>query len=89
MCIPFAGDPAVHRISTFSLAFITFLAVITACDICRAQSTNASLSGVVKDASGGIVPKAELVLTSEQTKTESRFTTGKDGLVSLRESAGG
>jgi hypothetical protein len=43
------------------------------------QSTNASLSGVVKDSSGGVVPAAELVLTAQQTNTEQRFTTGKDG----------
>ena len=80
MCIPYPTDRAIHRSLTFSLAVFTALAVITASGIGRAQSTNASLSGVVKDTSGGIVPKAELVLTSEQTETEKRFTTGKDGL---------
>ena len=44
-----------------------------------AQSTNASLSGVVTDPSGAVVPGAELVLTAQQTTTEQHYTTGKDG----------
>ena len=43
------------------------------------QSTNATISGVIRDATGGVVPGAELVLTSQQTQTESHFTTKRDG----------
>ena len=45
----------------------------------NAQSTNATISGVIRDASGGVVPGADLVLTSQQTQTESHFVTGRDG----------
>jgi hypothetical protein len=71
--------------SQVSKAAIYFVSVgillVAACPyIARAQSTNASLSGVVKDSSGGVIPGAELVLTAQLTNTEQHFTTGKDGI---------
>ena len=63
-----------------SLHFSIILSCLAAVCICNGQSTNASLSGTVRDTSGGIVPGAELVLISQQTQTEAHFATGKDGL---------
>ncbi len=46
----------------------------------RAQSINASLSGMVTDPSGAAIPDATLVLTAKETGAVSKFTTGVDGL---------
>lgn len=59
---------------TLALLFSFFAASNSA-----GQSTNATISGVIRDATGGVVPGAELVLTSQQTQTESHFTTKRDG----------
>src|SRR6185437_14370203 len=69
------------RVSRIGSYFsVCAIALMTICPcIVLAQSTNASLSGVVNDPSGGVVPGAELLLTAQQTNTEQHFTTGKDG----------
>jgi len=46
----------------------------------RGQSTNSSLSGIVKDPSGAVIPKAHLTLTSSATGTERAFDAGSDGI---------
>ena len=71
------GRSSTRKVRLSSLRVILCL---SAASIANGQSTNASLSGAVRDVSGGLVPGAELVLTSQQTQTEARFTTGKDGL---------
>jgi hypothetical protein len=71
------GKTSKWKICVPSLAVVLWL---SATGIGEGQSTNASLGGAVRDASGGLVPGAELVLTSQQTQTEAHFTTGKDGL---------
>src|SRR5215469_15060527 len=45
-----------------------------------AQSTNSSLSGVVKDSSGAVVSNAELTLTAKTTGAEEHLNTGGDGI---------
>jgi hypothetical protein len=44
-----------------------------------AQSDNASISGVVKDPSGAMIPSARIVLTDERTTFERRTTTNESG----------
>lgn len=66
--------------SKLCLMLVPFLLSAALPNALLGQSTNASLSGIVKDSSGGIVPNAEMVLKAQQTETEQRFTTGKDGL---------
>src|SRR5207302_2563803 len=46
----------------------------------KGQSTNSSLSGIVQDPSGAIIPKAHLTLVSSATGTEREFDTGSDGI---------
>jgi hypothetical protein len=46
----------------------------------NAQSTNSSLSGVVKDPSGAVVANAELTLTAKATGTVKQLKTGGDGI---------
>ena len=48
-----------------------------------AQSVNASLSGMVTDPSGAVVPDADLTLTSLDTAVVARSNTGPDGLYSF------
>lgn len=68
--------------SSKAFAFLTALLLgqATFVGISTAQSTNASLSGVIKDPSGAVVPDAELVLTSQQTNIQQRYSTQSDGL---------
>ncbi len=47
------------------------------------QSQNSSISGTVTDASGAIVPNAELTLTSVQRQTTAKAKSGADGLYSF------
>ena len=50
----------------------------------HAQSTNSSLSGIVKDPSGAVVPEARLTLTSGATGAERESTfSGSDGILSI------
>ena len=47
------------------------------------QSLNSSISGTVTDASGAVVPGAELTLTSVQRQMSNKSTSGSDGLYSF------
>src|SRR5690349_19557949 len=44
------------------------------------QSQNSSITGTISDPSGGLVPNAELTLTSLQRGTAVKATTGQEGL---------
>ncbi len=66
----------------FSLRLVVF--VLLASFTVLAQSTNATLNGVVTDPSGAVVPGAELVLTNKATKYESKFTTNERGEYTIR-----
>src|SRR5688572_16182805 len=44
-----------------------------------AQSSTASINGTVKDASGSIIPNAEVLLTNTQTNVERKATTNDVG----------
>jgi len=45
-----------------------------------AQSFNASISGTVTDPSGAAVPNTEITLTSVDTGSVAKTTSGQDGL---------
>src|SRR5215203_4578302 len=44
-----------------------------------AQSDTASITGFVRDPSGGVVPNATIVIANEATGAERRATTNQDG----------
>src|SRR5438876_11089084 len=46
----------------------------------KGQSINASISGVVTDPSGSVVPNANCTLRSIGTAAVAKFTTGSDGI---------
>jgi len=50
---------------------------------CLAQSYNASISGTVTDPSGAAVPSAEVTLTSVETGSVAKTSSGQDGLYSF------
>lgn len=46
---------------------------------CRGQVFTATVTGVVTDTSGGVIPKAAVVLTNVATNVQRRSTAGEDG----------
>jgi hypothetical protein len=63
---------------TKSLLGLTLILVVT--PLLHGQSLNASISGVVTDPTGGVIPNAQLTLKALATGEEAKFTTGPDGL---------
>jgi hypothetical protein len=63
--------------------WIIFAAMLLLPVLAFSQSQNSSLSGTVTDASGAVVPGAELTLTSVQRQTTARTVSGSDGLYSF------
>src|SRR3989442_16044289 len=47
---------------------------------CAGQSINSSISGVVTDPSGSVIPNANCTLKSVGTVAVAKFTTSSDGL---------
>jgi len=65
-----------------SVLTIVAMAVMMA-PICRAQVTTAALSGTVTDASGAVVPKANVTLTDEANGSVRRTTSNGEGYFSF------
>src|ERR1700733_2070229 len=63
-----------------SLLFLTGIFLMARVSSLRAQSTNSSLSGTVKDPSGAVVTSAELTLTANTTGAVKHLKTGGDGI---------
>src|ERR1035437_783916 len=63
--------------------WVIFLVLLLAPALVFCQSQNSSISGTVTDASGAVVPGAELTLTSVQRQTTARTVSGSDGLYSF------
>jgi len=62
-----------------------FLAVVLTLFLpCLAQSFNASLSGVITDSTGALVPGVELTLTNSATGQHSKFVTDDEGRYSFQ-----
>jgi len=67
-----------YRFCLFALCF-----VILAAQIGFGQSSNATLTGVVSDPAGAVVPGAEVKLTNTATGTVTSLSTATDGLFSF------
>ena len=61
-----------------SAALLAILLLVLSSSL-PAQSDNASVSGVVKDPGGAVVPGAKIVLTDERTTLERHSTTNESG----------
>src|SRR6476660_5868047 len=73
------GRAAFLRRHSCLLLLIGILLLVST-GVLHAQSTNSSLSGIVKDQSGAVVPKAQLSLISVATGTETVGVSGADGM---------
>ena len=60
-------------------AVLAGLLTVGVCLSAFAQSTNATLSGVVQDAQGAVVPNAEVVATDTGTGQSHGTTSGESG----------
>ena len=61
------------------LASIAFLALALACAEVRAQEFVASVSGTVKDPTGGVIPKARVIVKNLGTGLQREVLTNEDG----------
>jgi hypothetical protein len=69
----------VKLIRTWKLAVLLVTLLLVLSSSMPAQSDNASISGVVKDPGGALVPGAKIVLTDERTTFERRTTSNGAG----------
>jgi Carboxypeptidase regulatory-like domain len=69
-----------HFLRHASLFLLTGIFLMVSASSLRAQSANASLSGVVRDPTGAVVPKAHLTLIASATGTGRPVDTGSDGI---------
>ena len=74
---PFQVDSRVSLKAGGLLLILVLLVGLPA--VCLAQSSTASINGTVKDASGSIIPAAEVLLTNTQTNVERKITTNDVG----------
>lgn len=73
------------RLMNFSLCvLLLWMGALLASSPVLAQSTNATLNGIVTDLNGAIVPGAELTLINSATGYESRFTSNERGEYTFR-----
>ena len=74
---PFQVDSRVSlKAGSILLVFVLLVGLPA---VCLAQSSTASINGTVKDASGSIIPNAEVLLTNTQTNVERKVTTNDVG----------
>ncbi len=74
----FSGESSVNRTGLCVLLFICLLWVSSG--VCLAQSSTASINGTIKDASGSIIPAAEVLLTNTRTNVERKAATNDVGV---------
>ena len=74
---------AIYNLSkTFSAAAAVWVLLLLTAVPVRAQVAGASLSGTVKDASGGFVPEVQITIENQQTNIVRSLTTDKSGFYS-------
>ena len=73
----FLGESSLNKTGFSVLLFICLLWVSSGVGF--AQSSTATMNGTVKDASGSVVPAAEVLLTNTQTNVERKATTNDVG----------
>ncbi len=61
------------------LAVLAGVALAGAASVCLAQATNGDLTGTVKDPSGAVIPKAQIVVTNEETGVSATVQSGSGG----------
>ena len=59
------------------------LAVLAFPNYARAESATGSISGIVTDAQGGVVPNADVTATNTQTGVEAKTKTNTDGVYNI------
>lgn|GEM_PF-590817 len=73
-----------NRGSGIGFVLVLWLALAVPAATGWAQSSNATLNGVVTDQSGATIPGAELTLTNSATGFEAKFTTNERGEYTFR-----
>lgn len=74
--------PTASRGCVRHMGLFTLMAMLASLPFSRmtAQSTNSSVSGVVRDPSGAVIPQAKVTLTAAATGVLREVNTGSDGL---------
>ena len=73
----FLGESSLYKTGLCVLLSLGLLCVSSG--VCLAQSSTATITGIVKDASGSVIPAAEVLLTNTQTNVERKATTNDVG----------
>ena len=73
--------PSLRRESTYALRALALTLVISA--VALGQTTTATLTGTVLDASGSVIPGANITLTNDQSGDVRRTTTNGEGYYSI------
>jgi len=68
---------------SFARAMLLALAVLLCTSVVFAQSDLGSISGIVKDPSGAVIPKAQVTVKNEATGTERTATTNEAGFYTV------
>jgi hypothetical protein len=63
---------------------VLFLVLIAAAVVCPAQDISGTLTGIVKDSSGAVIPNAQVQATNTGTQARFESTTDGSGTYSLR-----
>ncbi|MCC7307251.1 MAG: TonB-dependent receptor [Acidobacteria bacterium] len=67
------------KLSTFRLLLLPCFLLVSVCLPTAAQTSSATLSGVVEDSQGAVVPNVKITVTNPATGLERSVTTGSDG----------
>lgn len=73
-----------RKIMFFNMIAILFLILVGWVPTARTQSTLGSITGVVTDPSGGVVPGARVTLVNAGTGIKRQLVTGSDGVYNFR-----
>jgi hypothetical protein len=77
-----AEEKRMNRVSSARVVIVAMILALIA-SFAFAQSDLGSISGFVKDPSGGVVPKANVTVRNESTGVERRTTTNEAGVYTV------
>src|SRR5918999_1160956 len=72
-----------HKMRSLAVSIILMIVSVSTSPAVFAQATSGGLRGVVTDATGGVIPDAEVVVREAGTSVETRTRTNDEGIYTL------